>query len=88
MNVLITGALGHIGSGLIEDIKKIKNLRKLYLIDNLRSNNINVLFNLKSSNIKVRFIREDLLKKETLNQIKDKINVVIHLASITNAAVF
>ena len=45
-----------------------------------------MLFNLKSSNIKVRFIREDLLKKETLNQIKDKINVVIHLASITNAA--
>lgn len=86
MNVLITGVLGHIGSGLIEDIKKIKNLRKLYLIDNLRSNNINVLFNLKSSNIKIRFIQEDLLKKEALSQIKDKINVVIHLASITNAA--
>ena len=47
MNILITGVLGHIGSSLLENISKIKNLKKVYLIDNARSNNLNVLFNLK-----------------------------------------
>ena len=46
MNILITGALGHIGSKLVINLKKIKNLKKVYLIDCARSNNLNVLFNL------------------------------------------
>ena len=44
MNILISGALGHIGSKLINNLSKIKNLKKVYLIDNASSNNINVLF--------------------------------------------
>ena len=47
MNILITGAIGHIGSKLIDNLSKIKKLKKVYLIDNARSNNLNVLFNLK-----------------------------------------
>ena len=62
MNLLITGALGHIGSKLIYSHDKIKNL-KVYLIDNARSNNLNVLFNLKNNKIKIKFIYGDLLKK-------------------------
>ena len=46
MNILITGALGHIGSLLLKKITKVKNLKNLYIIDNARSNNLNVLFNL------------------------------------------
>ena len=56
MNILITGVLGHIGSSLLENIYKIKNLKKVYLIDSARSNNLNVLFNLKKSKIKFIFI--------------------------------
>jgi len=85
MNILITGALGHIGSKLVINLKKIKNLKKVYLIDCARSNNLNVLFNLKYKNIKLKFIYGDLINKKILNQIHDKIDVVIHLASITNA---
>ena len=48
MNLLITGALGHIGSGLIEKVGKIKNLKNVYLLDSARSNNLNVLFNLSN----------------------------------------
>ena len=48
MNILITGALGHIGSGLIENVTKIKNLKNIYLLDSARSNNLNVLFNLRA----------------------------------------
>tara|TARA_Y200000002_G_scaffold382106_1_gene398055 strand:+ start:10962 stop:11891 length:930 start_codon:yes stop_codon:yes gene_type:complete len=86
MNLLITGALGHIGSKLIYSLDKIKNLKKVYLIDNAGSNNLNVLFNLKNDKIKIKFIYGDLLEKKTLKQIKSKIHTTIHLASITNAA--
>lgn len=86
MNILITGALGHIGSKLINNLKKIKNLKKVYLIDNASSNNLNVLFDLKYKKIKIKFLYGDLLNKKILEQIKDKIKIVIHLASITNAA--
>ena len=85
MNILISGALGHIGSKIIHNLSKIKKLKKVYLIDNASSNNINVLFNLKNKKIKIIFIRKDLLDKKVLFSIKDKINIVIHLASITNA---
>tara|TARA_B100000767_G_scaffold275759_1_gene315160 strand:+ start:3176 stop:4102 length:927 start_codon:yes stop_codon:yes gene_type:complete len=85
MNILITGVLGHIGSSLLDDLSKIRNLRKVYLIDSARSNNLNVLFNLKNKNIKFNFIEGDLLDDKVLKKIKDKIDIVIHLASITNA---
>ena len=64
MNLLITGALGHIGSKLIYSLDKIKNLKKVYLIDNAGSNNLNVLFNLKNDKIKIKFIYGDLLEKK------------------------
>ena len=85
MNIIITGGLGHIGSKLIHNLTKIKNLKKVYIIDSAKSNNLNVLFNLKFKKIKIRFIQEDLLDDKILYKIKDKIDVVIHLASITNA---
>ena len=85
MNILITGALGHIGSSLIEELDKIKKLKNVYLLDSARSNNINVLFNLKSNKIKFKFLFEDLNDKNSLKLIDKKINVVIHLAAITNA---
>ena len=85
MNILITGALGHIGSSLLENLKKIKNLKKVYIIDSVRSNNLNVLFNLNHKKIKIKFIQGDLLDQKILNKIKDKIDSVVHLASITNA---
>ena len=85
MNILITGVLGHIGSSILENISKIRNLKKVYLIDSARSNNLNVLFNLKKNKIKFNFIEGDLLDDAVLKKIKDDVDVVIHLASITNA---
>ena len=85
MNILITGALGHIGSSLIEKLSKIRKLKYVYLLDSARSNNLNVLFNLKSKNIKFKFLFKDLNNKNSLKLIDKKIDIVIHLASITNA---
>ncbi len=85
MNILITGVLGHIGSSLLNKISEIKNIKNIYLIDSARSNNLNVLFNLKLNDIKINFIHGDLLDDKILNKIKAPIHIVIHLASITNA---
>ena len=43
MRVLITGCLGHIGSYLIENIYKIKKIKKIYLLDNISNNKFFIL---------------------------------------------
>ncbi len=84
MKLLITGACGHIGSYLAQNIHKIKNVRKCYLIDNIKNTSINALFKSKKKN-KLKFYINDLTHKDSLNNFKD-IDYVIHLASMTNAA--
>ena len=54
MNILITGACGHIGSYLVENLHKIKKVKKAFLIDNLESNRLDTLFNYKRKN-KIEF---------------------------------
>ena len=76
MNILITGCLGHIGSSLLMNLSKIKSLKNVYLIDNLMSNNINVLFNIKKKEIKVKFFKADLLDKKTLLKVKKKLTLL------------
>jgi len=84
MNILITGVLGHIGSALLNNILKNKKIKKIYLVDNARSNNINVLFNLKKNTKRIQFILGDLVDKKILKKLYN-IDTIIHLASITNA---
>ena len=84
MKLLITGACGHIGSYLAQNIHKIKNVKKCYLIDNIKNTSINALFKSKKKN-KLKFYINDLTHKDSLNNFKD-IDYVIHLASMTNAA--
>ena len=47
MKLLITGGFGHIGSFVVNNINKIKSIKKLYVIDNIFTNKPNSLFNLK-----------------------------------------
>ncbi len=84
MNLLVTGCCGHIGSYLIEHIHKIKKIKKTYIIDNLKSNQINSIFNSKKKN-NLKFYLRDLTEKNSLKDFK-KIKYVIHLASMTNAS--
>ena len=84
MNLLITGGCGHIGSYLIENLSKIKKIKKTFVIDSLESTQINSIFNTKKKN-NVKFFLRDLSKKNSLIDFK-KIDYVIHLASMTNAA--
>ena len=38
MNLLITGCCGHIGSYLVDNVHKIKNIKKTFIVDNFESN--------------------------------------------------
>ncbi len=82
MKLLITGALGHIGSYVINDLARIKKIKKIYLIDNLSNERFNVLFSIK--NKKVTFIYGDLKNISDVKRIP-KADIVLHLASTTNA---
>ena len=84
MKILITGACGHIGSYLVENLYKIKKVRKAILVDNLKSNRLDTLFNTNKKN-NIEFFKKDLNNKKSLNDFNN-IDIVIHLASMTNAA--
>ena len=83
MKILITGGLGHIGSYLLENINKFKTVKKIYIIDNLSTNRYFSLFNI-SNKKKIFFYNRDLSIKNSLNNFV-KVDVVINLASITDA---
>lgn len=83
MNIIITGACGHIGSYLIANIHKIKKIKKIILIDNFYSQRFFSIFNLKNKK-KFFFYRIDLDKKNSLDKFNN-IDLIIHCASYTNA---
>ena len=84
MTILITGGLGHIGSYVLENINKIKFIKKIYIIDNLSTNRYCSLFNLPKTNKKIYFYQNDLSLKNALKNFK-KVDVVLNLASLTDA---
>ena len=83
MKVLITGACGHIGSFLAENIHKVKGISKVILVDNLKSNRFNSLYNLEKKN-NLSFFLRDLNNLNALNDFHN-VDVIIHCASMTNA---
>lgn len=83
MNILITGALGHIGSKLITHLAKNKKINDIFLIDNLSTNKTSSLFFLKR---KYNFLDIDLRDStKALVQYVKKSDIIIHLAALTNA---
>lgn len=82
MKILITGALGHIGSELIRKLN-ISKKDVVYLVDNLSSGRYCSLFDLPA-NKRYKFFQMDILSPEIEKLIK-KSNIVIHLAAISDA---
>jgi len=83
MRILITGALGHIGSKLIHNIESGEFVDVL-LIDNMLTQRYASLFNLPNG-VNFKFYEEDILKADLGILLKD-VDCVIHLAAITDAA--
>ena len=84
MKIVVTGAIGHIGSYLIRDLASLFPGSEIVMIDNLMTQRFPSLFNLPTS-AKYSFIEGDLTSME-LNPIFKGVNTVIHLAAITDAA--
>ena len=83
MKIVVTGALGHIGSRVIREIPFAFPQAEIAMIDNFLTQRYCSLFNLPA-NGKYRFIEADLLNVD-LKPIIEKADVVLHLAAITNA---
>ncbi len=85
MNFLITGALGHVGSALIREYVKREDIELIRVLDNLSTQRYCSLFNLPKTHVKIEFIEGDINDLEILKKSMKGIDVVIHLAAITDA---
>lgn len=83
--IIITGALGHIGSRLIRNLPK-EQIEKVIILDNLATQRYASLFDLPK-NLQFKFLEDDIrtadFKKLFANE---NIDAVIHLAALTDAA--
>ena len=84
MNIILTGCCGHIGSHIVNNLNSIKKIKKAFIVDNLGSTRFSSLFNLKKKS-KIKFFLLDLNNPKSLDIFKN-IQVIIHCASMTNAA--
>jgi len=83
VKLLITGALGHIGSRLIHSLKP-GELEEVVLLDNLAAQRFASLFDLPQG-VPFRFVDADVCS-ERLEDHFVGIDAVVHLAAITDAA--
>jgi UDP-glucose 4-epimerase len=84
MKIIVTGAVGHIGSCLIRDLAIQFPGANIVMIDNMLTQRFPSLFNL-SSLAKYEFIEADITSIDLRLILKDAY-VLIHLAAITDAA--
>jgi UDP-glucose 4-epimerase len=82
MKIVVTGALGHIGSAFIRAFSP-GDVDTLVLLDDLSTQRYCSLFSLPSG-IPYRFVEGDVLKDD-LEALFRGVDAVVHLAAITNA---
>src|SRR3989344_6105587 len=84
LKLLVTGGLGHIGSKLIREYAKRDDIDLIRILDNFLVERYCSLFNLPNTK-KYEFIEGDIMNDEDLKRAMKDIDIVIHLASITDA---
>lgn len=82
--IVVTGALGHIGSRLVRYLPGVFPSAEIVMIDNLSTQRYASLFNLPPEG-QYRFIERNVLSDD-LDPLIRGADCVIHLAAITNAA--
>ena len=84
MRVVVTGALGHIGSFVVRDLVNEFPDSEIVMIDNMMTQRYASLFNLPASG-RYRFLEADVREADVRTLLKGAY-AVIHLAAITDAA--
>ena len=84
MKIVVTGALGHIGSFVIRKLPYQFPGAEIIMIDNMMTQRYSSLFNLPSTG-NYKFIEMDITTQD-MRALFDDVQVVIHLAAITDAA--
>lgn len=83
--VLITGALGHIGSRLIRDISRAA-VGRVIMLDNFESQRYASLFDLPGD-LQYRFLEADIRTADFVTILSEYgVGAVVHLAALTDAA--
>ena len=83
MKIAVTGALGHIGSKLIRKLPQLLELDEIVIVDDLLTQRYSSLFNLPTE-VAYSFFEKNVLDKD-IDILFKGIDVVIHLAAITDA---
>ena len=84
MKIVVTGALGHIGSSLIRAFPIYFPNAEIVLLDNLVTQRFTSLFNLPAIG-RYRFHEADV-READLRRLFEDAHVVVHLAATTDAA--
>jgi nucleoside-diphosphate-sugar epimerase len=83
MRLVITGALGHIGSHFIRGLRP-GDYAEVVLLDNLSTQRYCSLFDLPEG-VPFQFIEDDI-RTANLERLFEGVDVVLHLAAVTDAA--
>jgi UDP-glucose 4-epimerase len=83
MKIVVTGALGHIGSRFLQGIRP-GDFSEVALIDNLSTQRYPSLFNLPAG-VPFRFFEEDVLAMDLRRRFEGA-HAVVHLAAVTHPA--
>jgi UDP-glucose 4-epimerase len=84
MKIVVTGALGHIGSGLVRQLPLHFSDAQIVMVDNMMTQRYASLFDLPSVG-RYHFIEGDV-REIDLRPIVEGAHAVVHLAAITDAA--
>ena len=84
MKIVVTGALGHIGSKLIRELPRHLDNPTVVMIDDLSTQRYSSLFDLPQG-ASYKFV-ESRLQDCNLADVLEGTNVVVHLAAMTDAA--
>ena len=84
MKIVVTGALGHIGSFVVRDLASEFPDAEIVMIDNMMTQRYASLFNLPDSG-RYRFLEADVRSADMRTLLKGA-HAVLHLAAVTDAA--
>ena len=83
MKLIVTGALGHIGSRIIRELPMLFPGIEIVMIDNMTTQRYSSLFDLPTNGL-YTFVEGDILTLD-LDSLFSEADAVIHLAAITDA---